>query len=73
MIFSIYVPLSIFQDLLTWRKNMGRKAAARHAIEKIDIGAGSGASAISGDKIVAQRANILQIPKAVVVRATGNI
>ena len=41
--------------------------------EKMDMGTGSGSSAISGDMIVEMRAKMLQMPKAVVQRATGNI
>lgn len=42
-------------------------------IENIDIGAGSGSSATSGDRIVEIRAKTLQMPKAVEQRAVGNI
>lgn len=42
-------------------------------IEKIDMGAGSGISAISGDSTVEKRAKILQIPNAVEHRMIGNI
>ena len=44
-----------------------------HIMVNMDIGAGSGNSAISGDSTVAKRAKTLQIPNAVVQRAVGNI
>ena len=39
---------------------------------KIDMGAGSGNSAIIGDKIVLNRANKLHMPKAVATIVVGN-
>ncbi len=44
-----------------------------HETEKIDMGTGSGASAIKGDRIVEPRAKRLQTPNAVEVRWVGNI
>ena len=58
---------------MTLRKNRGKKAEAMQRIVNRDMGAGLGNSATSGDKIVAKRANRLQIPKAVVHSAVGNI
>ena len=58
---------------MTWRRNRGKKAVAMQMTEKMDMGTGSGSSAISGDMIVEMRAKMLQMPKAVVQRATGNI
>ena len=58
---------------MTSRRNRGKKAVAMQMTEKMDMGAGSGSSAISGDMIVEMRAKILQMPNAVVQRATGNI
>ena len=54
-------------------RNRGKKADAMHTIEKIDMGAGSGSSAIKGDNTVENRAKMLQMPNAVVHRAVGNI
>jgi hypothetical protein len=44
-----------------------------HIIEKIDIGAGSGSSAIIGESTVENLAKMLHIPKAVEHSTTGNI
>ena len=44
-----------------------------HMREKIDMGIGSGNSATRGERMVVARAKILQMPKAVVQRAVGNI
>ncbi len=58
---------------LTFLRKRGRKAEAMHMIEKIDIGAGSGNSAIIGERTVENLAKMLQIPNAVEQRTTGNI
>ena len=65
------MPLQVL-FLIVLRKS-GRKAEATHIIEKINIGIGSGASATRGESTVAPRAKMLQMPKAVVQRAVGNI
>ena len=49
------------------------KTDARQITVNVDMGIGFGSSATSGDMIVAIRAKRLQMPKAVVVSAVGNI
>ena len=56
---------------LTGRRKMGSRAEPMQQIENMDIGAGSGSSAISGAKIVMKRAKTLHIPQAVVVSCVG--
>ena len=60
-------------DFLIFLRKRGKKAETMHMTEKIDMGIGSGSSATSGERMVVPRANILQMPNAVVQRAVGNI
>ncbi len=58
---------------LIFLRKSGKKAETIQTMEKIDMGAGSGNSAIKGDNTVENLAKMLQMPKAVVQRAVGNI
>ena len=58
---------------MTFLKKAGSRADTMHTTVKIVMGTGSGSSAIRGDKIVRNRANTLQIPKAVEQISVGNI
>ncbi len=73
MIFLIVAIIFTHSAFLTFLRNRGKKADAMHMIEKIDMGAGSGNSAIIGESTVENLAKMLQIPNAVEQRTTGNI
>ena len=57
---------------LFFLRQRGSRADPTHMIVNMTIGAGSGSSAIMGDKTVLKRAKRLQMPKAVATIYVGN-
>lgn len=64
--------VSAFSTFFIFLRQRGRNADPMHVIVKMDMGVGSGSSAIKGERIVLNLANKLHMPNAVATVAVGN-